>query len=98
MWRARISPTRRRGQPIESVARPIRPGIYKNHLKPDARQAMDNENTIPSQLGPVNTIPAPLVSLPDPAAQSAGTDAGAGWVFKLVLGVLAIVLVLYLFN
>jgi hypothetical protein len=57
---------------------------------------MDNESTIPSQLGPVHTIPAPLASSSGRAdAQPEGHE-GSGWLFKLVVAALAIGLLIYL--
>jgi len=57
---------------------------------------MDHENTIPSQLGPVNTIPAPLAAMTgriEPLSES-GASMGVG--LKLMLLVLAAALLAYL--
>ena len=54
---------------------------------------MDNQNTIPSQLGPVTTIPALLTPSSGPAAARSGARAAPGLWFTLVLLVLAVVLV-----
>jgi hypothetical protein len=59
---------------------------------------MDNESTIPSQLGPVHTIPAPLISSSGrDDAQSEGND-GFGLMTKLVIAALAIALMVFLIG
>ena len=56
---------------------------------------MDQDNTIPSQLGPVNTIPAPLISGSQvPYQDDEATGAGA-LIVKLVLLAAVVGLALY---
>ncbi len=59
---------------------------------------MDNQNTIPSQLGPVNTIPAPLSSMLDRSVPSSEPDAGSGLGLKLVLAAMSVALLAYLIR
>ncbi len=54
---------------------------------------MENQNTIPSPLGPVTTIPAPLIPGADPPAANAGK--GPSLWFRLLLTLCAVVLVVY---
>jgi len=56
---------------------------------------MDNENTIPSQLSPVTTIPA-VLGTAAPGAPAAGEGSGlAGLALKLLLLAAAVGLTLY---
>lgn len=57
---------------------------------------MDNDTTIPSQLGPANTIPAPLVSAAGRSGRAVEPDAGAGLGLKLALAAMVIALLVYL--
>lgn len=59
---------------------------------------MDNENTIPSQLGPVNTIPAPLGTMPGRLDPMPASDPGMGFGLKLFLLALAAGLLVYLMR
>jgi hypothetical protein len=59
---------------------------------------MDNESTIPSQLGPVHTIPAPLAASSGRADAQAEAHEGSGWLFKLVVAALAVGLLIYLLG
>ncbi|MEO8542682.1 MAG: hypothetical protein ABI434_03825 [Burkholderiaceae bacterium] len=59
---------------------------------------MEHENTIPSQLGPVNTIPAPLGAIVGHTAPATEADAGSGLWFKLIMVALAVALIVYLFG
>jgi hypothetical protein len=59
---------------------------------------MDNENTIPSQLGPVNTVPAPLGSMSGRLDPMPAADAGMGFGLKLFLVALATGLLVYLIR
>ena len=59
---------------------------------------MDNEKTIPSQLGPINTIPAPLSSMLDRSGPSSATDEGSGLGLKLLLAATALAFLAYLIR
>jgi hypothetical protein len=59
---------------------------------------MDNQNTIPSQLGPVNTIPAPLSSMIDRSVPSSAPDSGSGLGLKLALAAIGVALLAYLIR
>lgn len=59
---------------------------------------MDNENTIPSQLGPVNTIPAPLSAMTDRDGYSPAPDAGSGLGLKLAIATIGVALLAYLIR
>jgi len=59
---------------------------------------MDNHNTIPSELGPVNTIPAPLSSMQDRSGQTSTPEAGSGLGLKLLFAALGVALLAYLFR
>ena len=59
---------------------------------------MDNQDTIPSQLGPVNTIPAPLISMLDQSGPSSAPVAASGMGLKLVLAAMAVALLAYLIR
>ncbi len=59
---------------------------------------MDNQNTIPSQLGTVNTIPAPLSAMLDRSNPSSASDAGSGLGLKLVLAAVAVAFLFYLIR
>ncbi len=59
---------------------------------------MDNDTTIPSQLGPANTIPAPLVSATGRNARAVNADAGPGLGLKLALAAVVIALLVYLIG
>lgn len=59
---------------------------------------MDNQNTIPSQLGPINTIPAPLSSMLDRSGPSSAPDAGKGLGLKLALAAIGVALLAYLIR
>lgn len=56
---------------------------------------MDQENTIPSQLGPATTVPALLIS--DSRSASLGSDASGlgGLIIKLLLLAVTVGLALY---
>jgi len=56
---------------------------------------MDQENTIPSQLGPANTIPAPLVSGSRIPTHDDGATGAGGLIIKLVLLAMTVGLALY---
>ena len=56
---------------------------------------MDHENTIPSQLGPINTIPAALGSSSHPAALDKEGPGVGGLIFKLLLLATTVGLALY---
>ena len=57
---------------------------------------MDNQDTIPSQLGPVNTIPAPLTPMLDRPDPSSAPDVGSGLGLKLAFAVVGVGLLVYL--
>lgn len=59
---------------------------------------MDNENTIPSQLGPVNTIPAPLGSISGRLDPMPVPGTGIGFGLKSLLVALAAALLVYLIR
>ena len=59
---------------------------------------MDHENTIPSQLGPVSTIPAPLGSVSGRLGPTPAPDAVSGIGLKLVLAAAAAGLLIYLIR
>jgi|GEM_PF-1614520 len=59
---------------------------------------MDHQNTIPSQLGPIDTIPAPLSSMLDRSGPSSAPDAGSGLGLKLVLAAMAVAGLVYLIR
>ncbi len=56
---------------------------------------MDHENTIPSQLGPVTTIPAALGSSSRPASLEAESTGLGGLIVKLLLLAVTVGLALY---
>ena len=56
---------------------------------------MDHENTIPSQLGPINTIPAALSSSSHPAALDKESTGLGGLILKLLLLAITVGLALY---
>ncbi|MEO7938003.1 MAG: hypothetical protein ABIR55_05225 [Burkholderiaceae bacterium] len=56
---------------------------------------MDHENTIPSQLGPVTTIPAILAASTRPGALEPESTGIGGLVLKLVLLAVTVGLALY---
>lgn len=59
---------------------------------------MHNQDTIPSQLGPINTIPAPLSPMLDQADPSSAPGAGSGLGLKLALAAMGIALLAYLIR
>jgi hypothetical protein len=59
---------------------------------------MDNESTIPSQLGPVHTIPAPLISSSGRDDAQPEGNGGFGLMTKLVFAALAIALLVYMIG
>lgn len=59
---------------------------------------MDNQSTIPSQLGPVQTIPAPLTSASGRSEPESGSAEGSGLMIKLVFAALAVALLAYLMG
>lgn len=75
------------GVPIESGR-----GITKRIF---ATRTMDHENTIPSQLGPVTTIPAVLGSSARAAPSAAESTGLVGLVVKLLLLAATVGLALY---
>ena len=56
---------------------------------------MDQENTIPSQLGPASTIPAALGSVSRSAALETESTGLGGLIFKLLLLAVTVGLALY---
>lgn len=59
---------------------------------------MQNQDTIPSQLGPINTIPAPLGPMSDNAGHTSAPDAGSGLGLKLVVAAIGVALLAYLIR
>ncbi len=57
---------------------------------------MYNQDTIPSQLGPITTIPAPLGAMSDSANRSSAPNAGSGLGLKLVIAAMGVALLAYL--
>lgn len=58
-------------------------------------RTMDHENTIPSQLGPINTIPAALGSGTPSATLGKESTGLGGLIFKLLLLAVTVGLALY---